>query len=214
MATSSQPYPVRAGIDAEDAKDMLRAAIRKQRQERSERRRAQAGEAIAEIVVAQPVVAAARCVTAYSAVPTEPATIPLLEALAARGIRVLLPVLGAGLRREWAPFAGVDDLQFRAPGRPPEPSGPTLGGDAVAEADVVIVPALAVDTTGVRLGHGGGWYDRVLAHVRPGTPVVAIVFPEEVYDATVRPLPVEPHDRRVGNVVTPAGWRRLGEQAG
>ena len=117
-----------------------------------------------------------------------------------------MPVLGSGLQRDWAEYAGADDLRERAPGRPPEPGGPTLGAAALADADVVIAPALAVDTTGARLGQGGGWYDRALEHIRPGVPVVALVFPEELYDAETRPLPRERHDRPVDAVATPPGW--------
>jgi 5-formyltetrahydrofolate cyclo-ligase len=71
----------------------------------------------------------------------------------------------------------------------------------------VIAPALAVDTAGGRLGQGGGWYDRVLAHARPGVCVVAMVFPEEVYDAAQRPLPRQPHDQPVDIVATPTRWQ-------
>ncbi|MGO1181128.1 5-formyltetrahydrofolate cyclo-ligase, partial [Cellulosimicrobium funkei] len=141
--------------------------------------------------------------------PGEPGTSAMLERLAARGGGMLVPVLGGGLQRDWAVYDGPADLQVRAPGRPPEPGTPTLGPEAIAEADVVVAPALAVDSRGVRLGQGGGWYDRALEHVRPGTKVVAVVFPEEVYDASDRPLPVEPHDRTVDAVATPLGWRWL-----
>ena len=86
----------------------------------------------------------------------------------------------------------------------------TKAAFGLVDADVVIAPALAVDSNGVRLGQGGGWYDRALEHVRPGTKVIAVVFPEEVYDATDRPLPLEKHDRTVDAVATPLGWRWLG----
>ena len=114
-------------------------------------------------------------------------------------------MLGSGLQRDWAEYAGVDDLRERAPGRPPEPGGPTLGAAALAEADVVIAPALAVDTTGARLGQGGGWYDRALEHIRPGVPVIALVFPEELYDADTPPA--------APRAARPAG-RRGGDAAG
>jgi 5-formyltetrahydrofolate cyclo-ligase len=145
----------------------------------------------------------------YAARPTEPDTGPLLERLADRGLHVLLPVLGTGLQRDWAPYAGPEDLRQRAPGRPPEPGTPHLGPEALAEADVVIAPALAVDTGGARLGQGGGWYDRALEHAAPGVPVVAMVFEEEVYDAGTRPVPRQEHDRLVDAVATPEGWRWL-----
>src|SRR5690606_39970618 len=100
----------------------------------------------------------ARCVAAYVSVAAEPDTGELIGALHARGITVLLPVLGPGLVRCWGRYTGRDDLAQRAPGRPPEPSGEVLPAEALAEAEVVIAPALAIDRTGVRLGQGGGWY--------------------------------------------------------
>lgn len=209
MSGPVQPYPLHGSIEAEDAKEILRKAIRTHRQARSERLRKEADAAIADVVETIPEVAAATCVATYAARPGEPGTSAMLERLAARGVRLLLPVLGAGLQRDWAVYDGPADLQVRAPGRPPEPGTPTLGPEAIAEADVVVAPALAVDSRGVRLGQGGGWYDRALEHVRPGAKVVAVVFPEEVYDASDRPLPVEPHDRTVDAVATPLGWRWL-----
>ncbi|MEG3614374.1 5-formyltetrahydrofolate cyclo-ligase [Isoptericola haloaureus] len=207
--TAPQPYPVVAGMETGDAKDELRRAIRHQRQDRSARLREQAAAAFAEVLATVPAVSSAATVATYAARPTEPGTGALLDQLAARGARVLLPVLGAGLARDWAEYTGPDDLLERAPGRPPEPGGRTLGGRAIAEADVVIAPALAVDSLGVRLGQGGGWYDRSLKQARPGVQVVAMVFPEEFYDASERPLPVEDHDVPVHAVATPDGWQPL-----
>ncbi|GEK19120.1 5-formyltetrahydrofolate cyclo-ligase [Cellulomonas persica] len=192
--------------EPEEEKEQLRSAIRKARSHRSQRRRDEAAAALAHVIESIPAVATARCVSVYAARPTEPGTGVLLERLAARGVRILLPVLGAGLQRGWGEYQGVDDLQERAPGRPPEPGGPTLPAEALADADVIVAPALAVDTAGGRLGQGGGWYDRALEHARPDALVVGVVFPEEVRDATVDPLPHEPHDRRVDAYATPQGW--------
>uniref|UniRef100_UPI00254153F1 5-formyltetrahydrofolate cyclo-ligase n=1 Tax=Actinotalea sp. C106 TaxID=2908644 RepID=UPI00254153F1 len=80
--------------------------------------------------------------------------------------------------------------------------------------EAIVAPALAVDTGGGRLGQGGGWYDRVLAHARPGATVVAMVFPEEVYDAVERPLPRQDHDRTVDIVATPTGWTWVRQPGG
>jgi 5-formyltetrahydrofolate cyclo-ligase len=204
--TATQPYPIMSGMETEDAKDELRRAIRHLRETRSQRLRDEAARAFADVLADVPAVAEAGCVATYASRPAEPGTRHLLDQLMGRGARVLLPVLGAGLARDWAEYAGPEDLSERAPGRPPEPGGPTLGPDAVTQAEVVIVPALAVDTTGARLGQGGGWYDRTLKQARPGTTVVAMVFPEEYYDATERPLPVAGHDVGVHAVATPEGW--------
>ncbi|WP_298462180.1 5-formyltetrahydrofolate cyclo-ligase [uncultured Cellulomonas sp.] len=219
MSTAAQPYPLPAGGGypphggdtelTQDAKEALRAAIRAARLSRSDRRRQEAALAFADVLDTFPGLSDARCVAVYASRPTEPDTGPLLERLAGRGVRVLLPVLGEGLQRDWAPYAGADDLLQRAPGRPPEPSTPALGPLALAEADVVVAPALAVDTGGARLGQGGGWYDRALEHAAADVPVVAVVYAEEVYDAVERPLPREPHDRLVDAVATPDGWSWL-----
>lgn len=210
MSTASQPYPKVLGVvDVEDAKEALRTAIRAARLTRSERRQHEAAEAFAEVLETMPELRDARCVAAYVARASEPSTGRLLEGLAARGVRIILPVLGTGLQRNWAAYDGADDLRQRAPGRPPEPGTTQLGAGALHEADVIVAPALAVDTSGARLGQGGGWYDRALEHARPGTPVIAMVFAEEVYDAGTRPLPRQPHDRLVDAVATPEGWRWL-----
>jgi len=87
-----------------------------------------------------------------------------------------------------------------------EPTGPRLPASALAAADVVVVPALAVAGNGTRLGRGGGYYDRALAHARADAVLVAVVFDEELVEA----VPAGAHDRRVTAVITPsAGWRQL-----
>ncbi len=207
--SARQPYPIFPGMEVAEAKDELRREIRARRASRPPRLRAQASVAFADVLETVPAVLEAKVVATYASRPTEPSTSELLERLAARGARILLPVLGAGLARDWAEYTGHGDLRERAPGRPPEPGGPTLGPEAILEADVVVAPALAVDTRGVRLGQGGGWYDRTLKQARSGVPVVAMVFPEEIYDAVERPLPVENHDMPVHVVVTPERWQDL-----
>jgi 5-formyltetrahydrofolate cyclo-ligase len=129
---------------------------------------------------------------------------------------LLLPVLRPDLDLDWAAYAGQDSLVPAGRGLR-EPRGRRLGVEAVTSADLVVVPALAVDTDGVRLGRGGGSYDRVLSRVRPGVPVVALLHDGELVPA----LPAQPHDRRVSGVITPtAGFvplptrRRLDERHG
>src|SRR5690554_962286 len=210
MSAVAQPHPsVPAGADAVEAKQALRAAIRASRSIRSPRVQAEAAAHLAQVVTTIPDVAQASCVALYASRAGEPGTLPLIELLVSKGKRVLLPVLGTNLRRGWGEFTSAEDLRERAPGRPPEPGGPELGPEALAEADVVLAPALAIDTAGARLGNGGGWYDRALEHARPGVPVVALVHAEEIYDGEEYPLPFESHDRRVDAVATPEGWRWL-----
>lgn len=211
MAATEQPYPAGDGMETEDIKIALRAAIRANRDQRSERRRAQCSQAFAIVASRVPAVHDATTVALYAARSGEPRTFHLIEHLHSQGKRVLLPVLGSGLARNWAWYTTTTDLTDRAPGRPPEPSGETLDADAIALADVIITPALAVDTAGRRLGQGGGWYDRVLPLARPDAPIFALVFPEEIYDAAASAIPVEEHDVPVDAAITTKQWQWLGD---
>ncbi|MCB0894017.1 MAG: 5-formyltetrahydrofolate cyclo-ligase [Nocardioides sp.] len=146
----------------------------------------------------------AATVAAYVSMNGEPGTGPLLDGLRAAGKRVILPVLLPDGDLDWAVYRSPDDL---APARWGllEPVGERLGPDAIATADVVLVPALAVSSTGMRLGRGGGSYDRALGRVPVGTFTCALLYDEEVGVD----VPVEPHDRPVHYAATPSGVRRL-----
>lgn len=146
-----------------------------------------------------------RRVAAYLPLPAEPGGAEIVDALSAVA-EVILPVLRADRDLDWARYEGPRALRDSAGGtRLREPAGPPLGLDAVAEADLVLVPALAVDRFGVRLGRGGGSYDRALTRVTPGTLVVALLYDGESCDR----LPAEPHDRPVGAVLSPSGLRTI-----
>lgn len=134
-------------------------------------------------------------VASYAAVPAEPPTAAVNAALAAHGIRVLLPITRADLDLDWHDAA--------------DPDASPLGLDAVALADLVLAPGLAVDPSGTRLGQGGGCYDKALPRRRPGTPVVVVLHPEELLGRADEPLPREPHDQPVDAVVTAAGLTDL-----
>jgi len=135
-------------------------------------------------------------VTSYAAVPGEPPTAAVNAGLVAHGIRVLLPITRADLDLDWHDAA--------------EPGAVPLGLDAVALADLVLAPGLAVDRTGTRLGQGGGCYDKALPRRRPGIPVVVVLHPEELLGRGDEPLPRERHDHPVDAVVTADGLTDLG----
>jgi 5-formyltetrahydrofolate cyclo-ligase len=198
---------IRIVDDVNTAKRSLRARIRAERRNRDPRQRQAEAEELAFVVQELPEIRSARYVTVYASMSTEPETAPLRTALRARGIHVLLPIALPGGVLDWAEDCGP--LRAVKGRGEEEPAGPRLGGTAIRRADVVLAPALAVDTLGNRLGQGAGYYDRALPLVPPGVPVIAVVNVPEVLDAAVEPVPTEPHDRRVDAVVTPRGYLRL-----
>jgi 5-formyltetrahydrofolate cyclo-ligase len=140
-------------------------------------------------------------IAGYVPVGAEPGGHDLPAVLASAG-RLLLPVLLPDGDLDWAAYDGV-----LAPGPRGllQPPGPRLGLDAVRDATLVVVPALAVDRSGMRLGRGGGSYDRVLARLPAGTPTVALLNDGELLDA----VPAEVHDRPVAAAITPGGGLTL-----
>lgn len=162
---------------------------------------------LAGAALSLPELADARTVAAYVSVGREPGTRALLEVLRGRGVRVLLPVLLADNDLDWAAYEGPEHLLPAGRGLL-EPDGPRLGPAAVLEAEAVLLPGLAVDGAGMRLGRGGGSYDRVLARLTAAgahPSLVVLLYDDEV----VARVPSEPHDHPVDAVVTPAGARRF-----
>ncbi len=164
----------------------------------------QSSRDLAEHLLAAPEVRRAATVAAYVSIGTEPGTGPLLEGLRAAGRRVVLPVLRPDFDLDWAVYDGPDDLE-RARAGLLEPRGERLGLEAVATADVVLTPGMAVDRSGMRIGKGGGCYDRALGRVPVGTFVCCLLYDDEI----VEEVPAGPHDRRVTAVATPSGISRL-----
>lgn len=191
-----------------DPKTALRAEVRAARRARPQHEREAVARSLRDVVLAAPAIAAATRVACYVSLATEPGTAPLRQALRQRGCDVLLPVVGPE-HLDWALDDGAEDVsaQHAPPTRLLDiaaPAGRRLGADALSSCDVVLVPALAADLDGARLGQGAGYYDRALAAVPPRAPVVAVVHDEEVL-APGR-IPVLAHDVRVDAVATPARW--------
>jgi 5-formyltetrahydrofolate cyclo-ligase len=173
-------------------------------------RRAAAGRALRDAILELPQVQMAGTIAAYYSLASEPDTHGLVYALWKRGSYVLLPLLLPDGDLDWASYEGPDSLRPGARGLA-EPGEPPRGLDAVARADLVLVPALAVDRGGVRLGRGGGSYDRALARVGPGIPTIALLYDSELLDE----VPAAAHDQRVRLVARPsAGISRLPVPAG
>lgn len=192
-----------------DSKHTLRTRLLAARAEMGTERRAAAGRAIRDALLDLPELEMAASVAAYASFGNEPDTHGLIFALWKRGTYVLLPRLLPDGDLDWASYEGPDSLAPRGSARGDggsgalgmlEPTEPPRGRDAIKAADVILVPALAVDRTGMRLGRGGGSYDRALARVGPQILTIGLIYDEELVDR----LPAEPHDRRLRAVVTPS----------
>lgn len=188
-------------------KRAMRDRIRAERRARTPQRRAADAETLATVALELPEIAAASWVALYASMPTEPGTEPLRRALRTSGTRVLLPVVLPEGRLDWAEDDGVL-LPVKGIGGP-EPVTDRLGADGIRRAQAVLVPALAVDTLGNRLGQGAGYYDRALALLGPAVPVLALVHDDEILDAAVEPIPAEPHDVPVHAAITPRRCLRM-----
>ena len=204
MSTQAHELPDTGRLEIDDAKERLRQVLRQYRRKRH-RHPARGHNAVCESLTTHALEAVKGMdrVAAYVSVGHEPCTRLLLERLTERGVRVLLPVLGPHLSRSWAYYRGAADLAERAPGRPPEPSGRVLPPEEIGRVDALLIPALAVDRGGRRLGQGGGWYDRLLPLRADGVRVFAMVHADEL---VAGPLPTEAHDEPVDAVITPEEW--------
>ena len=150
---------------------------------------------------AERLVSSGDTVCAYVPVGTEPGSIEMLDALLRRAQRVLVPVArtadGTPLPLRWGEYR--PGALTRGNWGLLEPTEPWLPQAALAEAALVIVPALAVDHRGARLGRGRGFYDRSLQARDPHARLIAVVRDDEL----VEKLPAEPHDVPMTDVLTP-----------
>jgi 5-formyltetrahydrofolate cyclo-ligase len=185
---------------SEDHRDKaaLRSLVLSARAGLSAQERAAAGRMIRDALLSRPELEMAGTVAAYYSIGSEPDTRGLVYALWKRGTYVLLPLLRPDGDLDWASYEGPESL-VPGPRGLREPSEQPRGVGAVARADVVLVPALAVDRQGNRLGRGGGSFDRALARVGPLIPVIALLYDGELVDR----VPAEGHDTPVRAVVRP-----------
>jgi 5-formyltetrahydrofolate cyclo-ligase len=189
-------------VSGEGGKSEWRARLLAARAELTVERLESAADALAGHVLAR--LGAVARLAAYVPMGREPGSVRLLDMLRDGGTEILLPVVVPdGL--DWARYAGPDEL-VAGPLGTRAPAGPRLGPSALSTAEAVLVPALAVDHRGVRLGRGGGYYDRALAELPDGVPLVALLHDGEL----VERLPADPWDRTVTSAVEPAiGWTEL-----
>lgn len=139
-----------------------------------------------------------RSMSCFLSTTTEPGTREFIAAAVARGIRVLLPVTRADGLLDWA-VAEDEGLTAEGMFGLPEPVGELLSPVAVNDVDLLVIPAAAVDRTGMRLGWGRGYFDKTIGSMEKCPPVYAVIFDSELLDEVPRDL----HDQPVSGVVTP-----------
>ena len=183
----------------DDAKRALRADLRERRQQHSEAVRAAAAAGVKAQLDALVASIGARSVSCFLSTPTEPGTHEFITDATARGIRVLLPITRVDGLLDWAvadPSGDIAEGLFGVP----EPVGEVLSPSAVNDVDLLIIPAAAVDRTGMRLGWGRGYFDKTIGSMEKCPPVYAVIYDSEILDS----LPREVHDQPVTGVVTPS----------
>ena len=184
------------------SKDELRSQVLRSRQERGPEQRLLVADAVANHLLAEAFTQVDR-IACHLSMGTEPGTGPLITGLLKHGVDVVVPVTSSeDHQMEWVLFDPAAPLRLSSIGIP-EPDGPRLGPDALEDVGLVIVPAMAVDHAGNRLGRGAGYYDRALASVT--APVCAVVHANELMEA----VPHEDHDVQVQMAVTEAGLFRV-----
>jgi 5-formyltetrahydrofolate cyclo-ligase len=157
-------------------KTKVRLAMRETRDALGETVRAAKDEAIAAAVIALPEYRSTHSIMAYVAFGSEVNPVGIMRAAAGDGKHVLIP----------------DHFGLL------EVSGSIATRVEADEADLVLVPGLAFDINGLRLGYGSGWYDRFITKLRPDVKLAGLAYEEQV----VQNIPDEPHDLRLHIIVT------------
>lgn len=180
------------------AKRALRADLRERRGLLSDQQRAAAEAALTTRLHELVAVAGARTISCFLSATTEPGTRTFIREAVARGIRVLLPITREDGLLDWAVAGSEDEITTGLHGMP-EPTGEILNPMALDEVDLLLIPAAAVDRTGMRLGWGRGYFDRTLGSMQKCPPVYAVVYDTEILDE----VPRDVHDQPVTGAVTP-----------
>jgi 5-formyltetrahydrofolate cyclo-ligase len=183
-------------VDSE--KRALRAELRERRQQRSAAALEDAAAGVhaqLDALVADLGVTSMSC---FLSTPTEPGTREFIAAAVARGIRVLLPITRVDGLLDWA-VAEQEGATAEGLLGMPEPVGELLSPVAVNDVDLLVIPAAAVDRSGMRLGWGRGYFDKTIGSMEKCPPVYAVIFDAELIDE----VPREVHDQPVTGVVTP-----------
>jgi 5-formyltetrahydrofolate cyclo-ligase len=181
----------------EPSKRALRAEIRERRRIMTATERELAADGLLTHLKQVALEHTARTITCYLSTQDEPPTRGFIDWALSQGIRVLLPVAREDGLMDWAPYDQGDEA-VDVTGMPMPTTG-VLGPIALADVDVIFIPAASIATDGMRLGWGRGYFDRTLGSMSKRPPVYAVVYDHEVVDD----VPREKHDQAVDGMVTP-----------
>ena len=184
--------------DLAPQKRALRAELRERRRNLTRDERLAAAEGITEQLIALTRSIGAQQVSCYLSATDEPDTRPFVNWAREAGLRVLFPITRSDGLLDWTTATDEEEETLGLFGTP-EPVGELLGPIAINDVDLIVVPAAAVDASGLRLGWGRGYYDKTLGSMERCPPVVAVIFDSELVDE----VPRERHDQAIDGVVTP-----------
>ncbi|TFD70044.1 MULTISPECIES: 5-formyltetrahydrofolate cyclo-ligase [unclassified Cryobacterium] len=183
--------------DIAHRKRALRAELRERRQNLTSSERDFATAGFTENLQSLVLDLSARSISCYLSAHNEPDTRPFLNWATAEGIRILFPISREDGLLDWT--VGDGDEEFSGISGVPEAVGTLLGPIAINDVDLIIVPAAAVDESGLRMGWGRGYFDKTLGSMEKCPPVYAMVFDSEYLDE----VPREVHDQPVNGLITP-----------
>ncbi|MFF2271286.1 5-formyltetrahydrofolate cyclo-ligase [Agromyces sp. NPDC058136] len=183
--------------DPDVQKRILRAELRERRRNMTAHERTLATEGFTARLEELIGSTGAETVSCYLSMPSEPDTRPFVNWAEARGIRVLFPITREDGLLDWT--VGEEASETVGLHGTPEAVGELLGPMAINDVDLILIPAAAIDETGMRLGWGRGYFDKTLGSMGKCPPVYAVVYDSEF----VEHVPREVHDQPVNGVVTP-----------
>jgi len=190
-------------VDVSHEKRALRAELRERRRTIPSVERASWDSALSKNLIELTSETDVKSIAAYLSTPDEPSTREFLHWACDHGIRVLLPVSRPDGLLDWAPYDGKDEEEDLL--GMPTPTTELLSPLAINGVDLIFVPAASVDSSGMRMGWGRGYFDKTLGSMERCPPVYAVIFDSEFVDT----VPSEVHDQPVNGVVTPSGITRL-----
>ncbi len=187
------------GDDLSHQKRALRAELRERRRIMTSTERETATGKLTQHLIDLAVDLAVTSLSAYLPTTDEPDIRPFLAWARHNGIRILYPISREDGLLDW--IAGDGEAEVEGRHGMPEPEGELLGPIAINDVDLIIVPAAAVDHSGLRLGWGRGYFDKMLGSMQKRPPVYAVIFDNEYVEV----VPREVHDQPVDGIVTPGG---------